>query len=62
MEKIELFFKGPFMDFLNGPVIPGIIVIVGIVTFFVLFHEENKRINELIEKHRRERVDKSQKK
>ena len=56
MENVS-FFKGSFWDVLNGPIIPLIIVIVGVITFFVVFSKENRRINKIIEKHRQKHDD-----
>jgi hypothetical protein len=34
------------MDFLNGPIIPLVIVIVGVILFVVLYKKTNKQINQ----------------
>lgn len=33
--------------FLNGPIIPLAIVILGVICFFVIYSKENKRVNKL---------------
>ena len=39
MEKI--------FSFLNGPIIPLAIVILGVICFLVIYSKENKRVNKL---------------
>ncbi len=54
MEKIIDFIKGPFSEFIDGPIIPLTITIVSAIYFVVIYCKENNRIN----KERKERLQK----
>ncbi|MBR5154270.1 MAG: hypothetical protein IKW58_00925 [Alphaproteobacteria bacterium] len=46
MEKIVSILKGPFVDFLSGPYVPLVLIIIVILTFGVIYYKDNKALEE----------------
>ena len=61
MEHFIDFIKGPVWEFLNSPFMGLLLVVVGLILFFVLFYKENKRINKLREEVQRQILEEHEK-